>query len=196
MNPIMWIIALICAVIAGAIASSKGRSVVGWSICGFLIGLIGVIIIACQSNLKEQKAQVQRAERERRRLREQLRQERQKTETFRQHAVARLDAHDNHLGVDTRSTRALPGDSQDPLRALANANTQAHSPEALPAGPTNSLIGTLWYYASGSQAQGPVSEMEMHHLINSSTINSATMVWTEGYADWVRVDEVSAFGAG
>ena len=194
MNPIMWIVALICAVIAGAIASSKGRSVVGWSICGFLIGLIGVIIIACQSNLKEQKAQVQRAERERRRLREQLRQERQKTETFRQHAVARLDAHDNHLGVDTRSTR--PGASRDPLRALTDANAQAHSPEALSAGPTFSAVGALWYYASGNQAQGPMSEGELRHLINTSTIDGATMIWTEGYNDWVRIDEVPTFGAG
>ncbi|MCC7084600.1 MAG: DUF4339 domain-containing protein [Pirellulales bacterium] len=103
------IVMLVFAAVASAIASSKGRSVVGWFFGGFFGGLIGVIIVAVLPNLKEQKFKEEAMERENRRLREQLMQEQIKTEAFRQHAAARLDAHDGHLGIDTRSVvTALP----------------------------------------------------------------------------------------
>jgi type II secretory pathway pseudopilin PulG len=71
--------------------------------------LIGIIIVAVLPNLKEQKSKEDAIERENRRLREQLVQEQIKTEAFRRHASSRLDAHDSHIGVDTRSlTSALP----------------------------------------------------------------------------------------
>src|SRR5262245_8301344 len=96
--------------IAAAIANSKGRSSVGWFFGGFFLGLIGIIIVAVLPNLKEQKFKEEAVERENRRLREQLMQEQIKTEAFRRHAAARLDAHDTHLGIDTRSAAsALPG---------------------------------------------------------------------------------------
>ena len=37
------IIALVGAILCGAIASSKGRSVVGWAIFGFLLPIIALI---------------------------------------------------------------------------------------------------------------------------------------------------------
>ena len=195
------IIPIICAVIAGMIASSKGRSVVGWAIGGFFLGLIGIIILACLGNLKEKQAQLQRAERERRRMREQLRQERQKTESFRQYSSARLDSHDQTLGVDTRSVGALPGASHDPRRALTDdgsgslplADAQGGAMAVNPAAPANEA---LWYYAHGDQAQGPIAQAELRQLIQSRTVDPATMVWTEGYSDWVRADQVPALGAG
>lgn len=96
--------------IAAAIANSKGRSGVGWFFGGFFLGLIGIIIVAVLPNLKEQKFKEEAVERENRRLREQLMQEQIKTEAFRRHASARMDAHDTHLGIDTRSAAsALPG---------------------------------------------------------------------------------------
>jgi type II secretory pathway pseudopilin PulG len=100
---------IIFGAIASAIASSKGRTPIGWFFGGFFIGLIGIIIVAVLPNLKEQKYKEEAIERENRRLREQLMQEQIKTEAFRQHAAARLDAHDVHLGVDTRqAVTALP----------------------------------------------------------------------------------------
>jgi len=96
--------------IASAIASSKGRSTVGWFFGGFFLTWIGIVIVAVLPNLKEQKFKEEAMDRENRRLREQLMQEQIKTEAFRRHAAARLDAHDTHLGIDTRSVAsALPG---------------------------------------------------------------------------------------
>lgn len=192
----MWTLIIlyrvICAVAAAWIASAKGRTVVGWAIGGFFLDIIAVIIVACQGNLKEQRAQVERGASERRRLREQLRQERQKTEAFRQYSMTRLDSHDRTLGVDTRSVQALPGPSPDPTQALPGASGPGAEGQ-LPSGPTYSAVGPLWYYARGGQAQGPVSETELKHLINSSQIDWATMVWTEGLNDWSRLDEIPKF---
>ncbi len=110
--------------IAAAIASSKGRSVIGWFFGGFFLGLIGIIVVAVLPNLKEQKLKEEAMERENRRLREQLMQEQIKSEAFRQHAAARLDAHDGHLGVDTRSVvTALP--APDNPAALTNPDLVA-----------------------------------------------------------------------
>jgi type II secretory pathway pseudopilin PulG len=103
------IVRSICGGIAAAIASHKGRSGVGWFFAGFFIVLLGIIIVACLSNLNEERRRDQSQQQENRRLREQLLQEQVKNEAFRRHAMARLDTHDNQLGVDTRSVvSALP----------------------------------------------------------------------------------------
>jgi hypothetical protein len=106
----IWLILrIIFGAIAAAIAESKGRSAVGWFFGGFVFMLLGVIIVAVLPNLKEQKFKEEAIERENRRLREQLMQEQIKNEAFRQHTAARLDTHDGHLGIDTRSVvSALP----------------------------------------------------------------------------------------
>ena len=77
------IVGVICAVICGFVAASKGRSVVAWVILGFLFGIIPLIIVACLSNLTAQRQRDSYIDEENRRLREQLRQERIKGETFR-----------------------------------------------------------------------------------------------------------------
>jgi len=103
------IVRVICGAIAAAIASHKGRSAVGWFFAGFFIVLLGIIIVACLSNLTVERRRDQYSQQENRRLREQLMQEQIKNEAFRRHAMARLDTHDNQLGVDTRSVvSALP----------------------------------------------------------------------------------------
>jgi hypothetical protein len=104
------VVLIVFGCIASAIASSKGRSTVGWFFAGFFLHLIGIVIVAVLPNLKEQKFKEEAMERENRRLREQLMQEQIKTEAFRRHASARLDAHDSQLGIDTRAAAsALPG---------------------------------------------------------------------------------------
>ena len=108
---IVIIIQLLFVVIIGVgcmlIAKSKGRNQVGWFFGGFFLGLLGLIIIACLPNLKEKAERDAQLDRENRRLREQLRQERIKADSFRQHTQTRLDTHDAQLGVDTRSTAPL-----------------------------------------------------------------------------------------
>lgn len=43
---------LICGVVTGIIASSKGRTGVGWFLIGCLLGIFGLILIACLPSIK------------------------------------------------------------------------------------------------------------------------------------------------
>lgn len=52
---IFWII---CGVITGIIASAKGRSGFGWFLLGCILGIFGVILIACLPSLKAPPVQV------------------------------------------------------------------------------------------------------------------------------------------
>ncbi len=194
----MWeiqlIVGVVCGIIAALIASSKGRNVVGWFFVGFFIGLIGVIIIACLSNLKQQRAKEQSSARERHRLREQLRQERLKNEAFRRHSAGRLDAHDGALNMDTRSQTALPA-NESALRQLAGAVDPVLPPEAPPvsAPPPPPSSGMQWYYENAGQAVGPVSELAIRGLLNNRTITPDTLVWAENFVDWKPVREIPTF---
>lgn len=49
----IWII---CAVITAIIASSKGRSGIGWLLVGAVLGIFGVILIACLPSLRGEQA--------------------------------------------------------------------------------------------------------------------------------------------
>ena len=42
----------------------------------------------------------------------------------------------------------------------------------------------MWYYAVGSERQGPVSDAELDELLRNGTINQATLVWRSGMGDW------------
>ena len=72
---VIFVIILVRCVTGGiaAIASSKGRSVGGWFAGGFLLDIIGIVIVAVLPNLKQQAQLRNRRSRENRRLREQLR---------------------------------------------------------------------------------------------------------------------------
>ncbi|HUT60840.1 MAG TPA: DUF4339 domain-containing protein [Phycisphaerae bacterium] len=203
---IIWVI---CGLICSAIAASKGRNVVGWFFVGLLTALIGIIIIACLSNLKEEKARLEWAESERRRLREQLRQERIKGESFRQYSAARLDAHDQALDMDTRSPAALPGaEHASPFHQLTQgpgstaAASRAQAPEsafrnlaaqASPSAPPVQDSGVLWYYELSGQAVGPVSENDIRNLLRSGRISRQTLLWTEDLGQWTFADQVETF---
>ncbi len=125
--------------LCGVIAHHKGRNVLGWTLLGFL-GLIPLIIESVLPNLNDQRNRDAYQSEENRRLREQLRQERIKSESFRQHAAARLDAHDQHLGLDT--ARALARRCLPPAKPPVNSapETPTISPgspaQAIPAGIT------------------------------------------------------------
>lgn len=41
---VIWII---CGVVTAIIAASKGRSVAGWLLVGLVLGIFGIILIAC-----------------------------------------------------------------------------------------------------------------------------------------------------
>ena len=181
---------VILGAITGTVAHFKGRNVLGWSALGFvcglsgLLGIVPVIVIACMPNVKEQAARDAHVAEENRRLREQLRQERIKSESFRQHAAARLDAHDQHLGLDTRALE--PG---------LGAGTQAAQLDSGPANPGEAPDTPRWYYGLRGQTIGPVKASEIMTLIRDLVVTRQTLVWCEDLADWKAAGEVADFAA-
>lgn len=181
---------VIFAVISGVVAHNKGRNVVGWTLLG-LLGWVPLVVVACLPNLNEQKARESYQAEENRRLREQLRQERIKSETFRQHAAARLDAHDQHLGLDTRSAGPMLGAPQTagelgPANPLAAATPYDLSDPAAPTGPR-------WYYGRQGQTLGPVRASEIADLIRTQIITRETLLWSDEMADWTPAGDVATF---
>ncbi|MDL5047493.1 DUF4339 domain-containing protein [Oscillatoria amoena NRMC-F 0135] len=48
-----------------------------------------------------------------------------------------------------------------------------------------------WYYVLDGQQQGPVSEAELQGLLAINKINSATLVWADGMAEWSAIQDVA-----
>ena len=203
------IIGLICGVVTALIAHSKGRSPIGWFFVGFFAGLIGLIISLCVSDLKKERAKWDHATMEQRRLREQLRQEQLKSEVFRQHSAARLDMHDDKLGVDTRQVPvALPGTSaENTLGVLAEAQSAPSSAdtaaEALAGmGGGNAAddladmadtAGAVWYYLREGRQEGPVAASVIARLLRGNGLGRESLVWTQGMAEWQPISKVDPF---
>ena len=168
------IILLVCGGVAAAIANQKGRSAIGWFFGGFFLGLVGIVIVAVLPNLKEEREKHEAHYRERRRLREQLRQEKMKNEAFRQHAASRLDSHDNALGIDTRGSGA----------ALPHHDRPKSLPETAP------TSGGEWYYMANGDTQGPVNFEKLRELYRDRVLTLSSFVWNPGMDDWKTLSSV------
>jgi hypothetical protein len=179
---IRLILMLVFGGITAAIASSKGRNPVGWFFCGFFFSCLGLIIILCLSNLKEEQARWNAQNVEQRRLREQLRQEQLKNEALRQHAVARLDQHDQALGIDTRKTAPAltltPQETpQSPL--IGFPLSKGNEPPA-----PNGYPKQNWYINNNGQQDGPYSWELIYRRAKQGTLLPDTMVWAQGMGEW------------
>ncbi len=208
---VVLLVRVVLGAVASAIASSKGRSTVGWFFGGFFLDVIGIVVVAVLPNLKEQERRQAHAMSERRRLREQLRQEKMKTESFRQHASGRLDAHDRMLGVDTRESPALAGPAASPQlsagigvaggpgttpRVIPKASTSTpdvrrDSPAPAPARDDN----RLWYYAANGESRGPVPFAALRTMVERGEVTAATLVWSEGQTDWLPASQIGVLQA-
>jgi hypothetical protein len=183
------IINIIGGAICAAIASSKGRSGIGWFFIGFLIPLIGLIIILVLGDEREQDRQRAHARTERRRLQEQLRQERMKNEAFRRHAAGRMDAHDRVLGVSTRASPELIGaGSPEPQSHLG-----AGASDTLPPPPGHTPARVAWFYLRGDKQQGPVEQDRLASAFRTGRLPLTTLVWCDGMGDWQPASTVAAF---
>ena len=185
---------VIIGAVTGVVAHFKGRNVLGWTALGFLCGIgvfllivpgfVPLIVVACLPNTKEQAAKDAYIAEENRRLREQLRQERIKSESFRQHASARLDAHDQHLGLDTRTTGPALG-----------AGAQVAGQLGMGGDGMGGEGGDMprWYYGYRGQTLGPVKASDIIHLIQQSVVTRETLVWSEDLVQWQAAGQVGAF---
>lgn len=204
---IQLLIMAIFGVIAMLIARAKGRSGIGWFFGGFFLTWIGVIIVACLSNRKEDERRLAHSNRERRLLREQLYQERMKLQAHQEYTNARLGVHDDHLGIDTTQQTALPGiqgvappplpaatpSPQDALSNLASGATI----EALHAVPATAgvepALDAQWYVYIGEKKFGPGDHAKMVELIHAKKIQPSTPIWAEGMGQPVAASGISAF---
>ena len=53
-----------------------------------------------------------------------------------------------------------------------------------------------WYYEKAGQRMGPVPETELDRLIASGEINAATLVWSEGMANWTPLGQARPAASG
>jgi len=173
--------------IASLIAYYKGRNMVGWFFGGFFFSIFGIILVSVLPNLKEQQAQREYMENENRRLKERLKQEQVKSESFRKHAMARLDKHDEHLGVDTKQMAALPsGYDMDPL--LLEDET-SHESDEVTLTATSSSAGR-WLYKWNHEEHGPISEKELVEKLQTGQLSGSSLVWNEDLTTWTRAEEI------
>ncbi|MFP4355226.1 MAG: DUF4339 domain-containing protein [Phycisphaerae bacterium] len=165
---IIWIIG---GVIIGVIAYYKGRNPVGWAIFGALFTILALILVLVLPNLNQQRKREQFDDRERRRLQEQLRQERLKNEAFRQHASVRLDQHDHTLGVDTRQQPQLAAEAVGDVRQFAPASGQLEAE-------------SNWFYLDGAKSIGPMSLQDIRLKCDTGELDANSMVWHSSMQDW------------
>jgi hypothetical protein len=193
-------------IIAACVANSKGRSAVGWFFGGFFLGLIGVIIVACLSNRNDEMRRDQHANRERRLLREQLHQERLKSQAFQQYANARLTEHDQVLQIDTTSHQSLPnlqqvdtpsiaaGGASDELNRLVEASTPSQASQPFQnTGMPGQVQEPQWFIYINNQRYNPGGTTKVIEMIRNGAITSDAFVWTEGMTDPVPIQNVPTF---
>jgi len=201
---VQLVILVIFGAICALVARSKGRNAFGWFFAGFFGGLIGLIIILVIGDARGDMRHRARADRERRLLREQLRQERLKNESFRRHSTARLDRHDRSLGMNTRQAggmpQALPGAPASRGGAggagrLTGGAPAGAAPEASGGGPPPVSAQKEWYYEIEGEPKGPVPAAEIESLLRRRQLGSTTLVWHDGLDDWVPAGRTPAFRA-
>ncbi|WP_437206320.1 GYF domain-containing protein [Planctomicrobium sp. SH664] len=50
--------------------------------------------------------------------------------------------------------------------------------------------GEEWFYAQDHQQSGPVSRAQIQLLIDEGTLSGDTLVWKEGYPEWIRAGSI------
>lgn len=180
---------LIFGIVCAIIAHSKGRNVIGWFFIGIVFALFGLILILCLPNLKDSSKERAIQETVNQRVQEQLRQERLKTQAFQnytsgrlENTSARLDYHDNELGVETQDL------GPSPIRIESPALNKNSPP---PLSSFQNDAGQDWYYSSGGQSFGPVSQNQLVSCIRDGIINSETLVYEDTYENWIKASQVN-----
>ena len=159
--------------ICAMIATSRGRSGVGWFFIGMFFPCIGLIVLMVIPDLTVQEEKERQLRRENRRLREQLKKDRAVADARHSSTQQRLTAHDRALGVDTAEHEIAPPD-QPPVAQL-----------------TSDLRGAQWYYLDGErERQGPIELDELRVLWRHATVGARTLVWTRSFGDWTALGEV------
>lgn len=178
----LLIIYLIFGGACAAIANSKGRNAVAWFFIGMIFSCFAIILLLCLPNLKEQKEKERRLEEENRRIREQVRQEQMKLETFRQVTDVRLNYHDRALGMSTAPTAASP-------LGIGGKQGGEVVPPALPTPDDPSKPN--WHYVKDGVRSGPITTQAARALIGCGELTSTTVFWKAGMSGWVPASQIA-----
>ncbi len=173
---------LVFAIICAFLASARGRNPIGWFLLGLLISCIAFILLIILPDLKEEAQRLQRRDKETRRLREQLKKERHVSDERHRVQRARLEAHDQRLGLDT-------GEAERRLIDEGLAPPPLTDSDAPPAAGASSP-DTLWFHGSGGVQNGPIPEFELRDLLRRRQLDGDTLVWHQGMIDWMPANEV------
>ena len=164
---------IVCAVVA----PSRGRSALAWFFIGVATQCLGIVLIFVLPNLKEEQEKQRRRDEETRRLREQLKKERQVADQRHDSVHGRLGAHDRALGMDTAPAAALLPGSQPQPPSLPQPGGGAEP---------------QWHFAVGNQQLGPVAQSRLQQMWIDREIADDTLVWRQGMTNWIPITEVVA----
>jgi hypothetical protein len=165
---------LLLACLIAWMASTKGRSPVGWFLLGVFFNVFALVLLVLLPDLEVEQRRAERLSHREQRLREEFKNHRQRTQVELAEAHARLDVHDRLAAVDTR---------------LAPLTTPA--PERLSNSPIPPLPATAqarWYYEYQGQARGPEADSALKLRFLRGELAPATLVWRDGLANWVRAE--------
>ena len=171
---VQFVICLAFGVVSAVIANGRGRSAAAWFFIGFFLSCIGLILLLCLPDLKQQQERDDRQRQENRRLRERIAKDRMVADARHNQVAQRLGAHDQALGLDTEAP-AQVADAPPPL-----------TPPRLAADAT----AGRWFYARDGQRQGPVSSETIRHLRAANGITGESLVWRQGMVDWTPLRDV------
>ena len=132
-----------------------------------------------------------------------------KGETFREHTMARLDAHDGELGVDTKAAgRQLGEGSAGPAGYLESGGGTASNPYGVTQGQSSeqayggmagssgtSADARMWHYEYEGNSVGPISERQLLEMIRAGQIVGSTLLWTEDLGDWRAARDIRALSS-
>lgn len=87
-----------------------------------------------------------------------------------------------------------------PQRDTADPIAQSDFPASAEAVPAEAIQLSAppepeWFYSKNGGQLGPVTEAELNRLFASGKLNSATLVWKEGFEKWILASELPEFAS-
>lgn len=162
---------LLFGIICALVASGRGRNGLGWFAFGFFANCIALVVLLVLPDLRVEDERQRHLEAQNRRLREQLKKDRNVADRRHVATQERLDVHDRNLNVDT-----------SPLLAHEDVGVMP-PPNDVRAG----FERALWFYLVGQDQVGPVAFAELKRVWDEGQVASATYVWRDGMAEWEHV---------
>jgi hypothetical protein len=169
--------------ICSFVAPTRGRSALGWFFIGFFFSCLGLIVLLVIPDLKKLEAEKQRMLAENRRLREQVKLNREVADRQHEAVASRLKAHDRALGVDT---------SQAPEAQMTSGE---NAPPAAPPplrndGLSNAFASKQWYFVDEAGTQGPVTFKILRSVWKSGEFPAHYYVRSADMTEWSTIEKI------